>query len=200
MGAFWRFPGRSPLLYSSSEVADGWRHFRRGAGLHSRTIEVLDQRGIAGSALNDIFVLDGADEWRARIEASVTDPAAQRDRADAVRAHIVAQNPRARRGSLAQDSRDRNLKRRPPAPQAAMPSPTEWKTMSTRAIYFALLKFVRILRRAGYPRRGPDFRSSVSGVSLNLSTDGASKPDRPGSGLRFICRFFHFVEVTTHSL
>jgi hypothetical protein len=50
----------------------------------------------AGSAFNDIFVLDGSDEWRARIESSVTDPGALRDRADAVRAHIVAQNPLAR--------------------------------------------------------------------------------------------------------
>jgi hypothetical protein len=50
----------------------------------------------AGSALNDIFVGDDLDEWRARIESSVTDPGALCDRADAVRAHIVAQNPLAR--------------------------------------------------------------------------------------------------------
>ena len=50
----------------------------------------------AGSALNDIFVADGLHEWRARIEMSVTDPGALRDRADAVRAHIIAQNPLAR--------------------------------------------------------------------------------------------------------
>jgi hypothetical protein len=54
----------------------------------------------AGSALGDIFVADGADEWRSRIEQSVTDPASLRDRADAARAHIAAENPLARAAEI----------------------------------------------------------------------------------------------------
>jgi hypothetical protein len=50
----------------------------------------------AGSALNDIFVGDDLEEWRAHIEASLTDPVRLRDRAEAVRVHIATQNPLAR--------------------------------------------------------------------------------------------------------